>query len=90
MAISIGISAIAELQLDGGLFNRLAIKDREPAPLSYLLTVTGDSTSDIQDLMIGTKVRLMSERTGAAGAGVPVHDEAAKREQRERARHGHD
>ena len=64
LGISIGISAIAELQLDGGLFNRLAIKDREPAPLAYLLTVTGDSTSDIQDMMIGAKVRMMSERPG--------------------------
>lgn len=64
LGVSIGISAIAEIQIDGGIFNRLAIKGREPAPLSDQLTVTGDSTMDVQDMVIGTKVRILSERPG--------------------------
>jgi hypothetical protein len=61
VGISVGISSIAEFQIDGGPFNRLAIKHRNPAPLSHLLTVTGNSTSDVEDIVIGTKIRLMAE-----------------------------
>src|SRR5687767_6913573 len=39
IGISIGISSIAELQIDGGFFNRLAIEQRHAAPLSSMLTV---------------------------------------------------
>jgi len=63
LGLSIGISQIAELQIDGGLYNHLSIDSRNPnAPLAHMLQIVGDSTSDIQDLVIGTKIRLMSER----------------------------
>jgi len=63
LGLSIGISPIAELQIDGGLYNHLSIDSRNPnAPLAHMLQIVGDSTSDIQDLVIGTKIRLMSER----------------------------
>jgi hypothetical protein len=63
LGLSIGISQIAELQIDGGLYNHLSIASRNPnAPLASLLQVDGDSTSDIQDMVIGTKIRIMSER----------------------------
>ena len=61
IGLSIGISSIAEFQIDGGLFNRLAIDERRPAPLSHLLTVTGNHTSDLEDFVIGTKIRLLPE-----------------------------
>jgi hypothetical protein len=64
LGLSIGISQIAELQIDGGLYNRLSISERMSAPLSNLLTVTGDSTSDIQDMVIGTKIRFVAENAG--------------------------
>ena len=57
LGVSFGLSSIAELQIDGGLFNHLSITSRHPAPLSGMLTVTGDSTHDVEDLVIGTKVR---------------------------------
>jgi hypothetical protein len=60
LGISIGISSIAEFQIDGGL-NHLTIDQREPAPLSDLVTVTGDRTTDVQDLVVATKIRLLSE-----------------------------
>ena len=37
---------------------------REPAPLSDLLTVTEDHTHDVSDIVMGTKVRLVSEGPG--------------------------
>ena len=61
IGVSVGISSIAEFQIDGGLFNHLSIQRRNPAPLSHLLKVSGKSTSDIQDIVIGTKIRLLAE-----------------------------
>lgn len=59
---SFGVSSIAEIQLDGGVINRLAIVTRDPtAPLAYMLEVPEESTSDVEDLRIGTKVRFVSE-----------------------------
>ena len=63
IGISIGIGEIGEVQIDGGLYNHLSITERNPAPLSPMLTVTGESTWSIEDLVIGTKVRLLSEGT---------------------------
>jgi hypothetical protein len=63
LGLSFGISSIAEFQLDGGPFNTLAIKKRDPdAPLARLLDFDGDRTSDVEDLIIATKIRLLSER----------------------------
>ena len=59
--VSVGISSIAELQFDGGFYNHLAITQRMTAPLSDMVTATGDSTSSIEDLVVGTKVRLAAE-----------------------------
>ena len=62
LGLSFGISSIAEFQIDGGLHDRLAIKTRNPkAPLAGAVTTTGDTTSDIEDVVIGTKIRLVSE-----------------------------
>ncbi len=61
VGVSIGISSIAELQIDGGFFNRLSITDRKTAPLSYLLNFSDEVTHDVEDLVIGTKIRLIGE-----------------------------
>ena len=61
LGVSVGLSSIAELQIDGGPFDRLGITGRKAAPLSKSLTVTGDSTSDVDDIFIGMKIRLLSE-----------------------------
>ena len=62
IGLSIGIGSIGEVQIDGGLYNHLSITGRDPAaPLAHMLTVTGDSTHSIEDLVIGTKVRIVSE-----------------------------
>lgn len=58
--VSFGISSIAELQIDGAL-NRLAIGERGPGPLAGMVTATGDSTRDVEDLVVATKIRILSE-----------------------------
>jgi hypothetical protein len=64
LGVSVGLSAIAELQIDGGIVNRLTIQHRRNAPLANLLTVSGDHTSDTEDLVVATKIRWLSERPG--------------------------
>jgi hypothetical protein len=59
---SFGVSPIAEIQIDGGLRNRLAIDTRDAtAPLAGMLDVPGESTSDVEDLRIGAKIKFVSE-----------------------------
>jgi hypothetical protein len=64
VGVSVGISSIAEFQIDGGPYDRLSITARNPAPLAHLLNVTGDGTHDVDDIVIGTKIRLVSETPG--------------------------
>lgn len=70
VGVSIGISSIAELQFDGGVYNQLSIERRFAAPLDGLVTADGDMTSSVEDLVVGTKVRLMSE--GASRPGIAL------------------
>lgn len=61
LGMSIGVSSIAEIQIDGGIRNRLRITNRFEAPLADMLDFEGDSTSDVEDVVIGTKVKFLSE-----------------------------
>jgi hypothetical protein len=61
IGLSFGISSIAELQIDGGLFNSLSVTERREAPLDDMLDFDGDSTSDVEDIIVATKVRFLSE-----------------------------
>jgi hypothetical protein len=70
LGLSFGLSSIAELQIDGGLYNRLDVKSRHAAPLSDQLDFTGDSTHDVEDIVIATKVRVLSETPGRPAIGV--------------------
>jgi len=69
IGISIGVSSIAEVQIDGGFYNRLSITERNLAPLSDMVTATGDSTSDVEDWSMGMKVRLLSETASRPAFG---------------------
>jgi hypothetical protein len=71
IGISIGISSIAELQIDGGLYDRLNIAKRDPAaPLAPELTVTGTSTHDVADIVVATKIRFMAESASRPALGI--------------------
>ena len=70
IGVSVGLSSIAELQIDGGLFNSLSVTDRRDAPLSGMLDFTGDSTSDVEDVVVATKVRILAEGATRPAIGV--------------------
>ena len=71
VGISIGVSSIAEIQLDAGLYQKLYITERVAnAPLSPLLALDGNSTADVEDLNIGAKVRFLSETAGRPAMAV--------------------
>lgn len=59
--VSVGLSSIAEIQLDGSFYQRLDIKERRTAPLAELVTTTSDRTHDVEDLVLATKIRLFGE-----------------------------
>ncbi|HEY7289039.1 MAG TPA: hypothetical protein VH583_04310 [Vicinamibacterales bacterium] len=70
IGISVGLSSIAEFQIDGGLFDHLSITERRPAPLSDLVTATGNSTHDVSDTVIATKIRVLSEAPNRPAIGL--------------------
>ena len=70
LGLSNGIGPSAEVQLDGLSWSRLAIKERFDAPLSSMVESLGDSTSSVDDIVVGTKVRLLSETGGRPSFGL--------------------
>ncbi|MCU1382653.1 MAG: hypothetical protein JWL71_1350 [Acidobacteria bacterium] len=71
IGISIGLSSIAEFQIDGGIYNSLSISSRNPnAPLASLLTVTGTSTHDVSNAVLATKIRIMAETASRPAVGI--------------------
>jgi hypothetical protein len=70
LGLSFGVSSIAEIQIDGGFYNRLTVTSRRDAPLSSLLDFTGNKTSDVEDLVVATKIRLLSETEGRPAIGL--------------------
>jgi hypothetical protein len=72
IGVSVGLSSIAELQIDGGLYNRLSISHTNvgPAPLANQLTVTGTSTHDVEDIVVATKIRIAAETPSRPAFGI--------------------
>jgi hypothetical protein len=70
LGVSFGVGSIAELQIDGGLYNRLHITHRLGGPLADEMNFTGDTTHDVQDIVVGTKIRILSEQPGRPAVGV--------------------
>lgn len=70
LGVSIGLSSIAELQIDGSVLETLRITKRTPAPLSGLLTARGTTTTDVGDVVVGTKIRLLAEGVGHPALAV--------------------
>jgi len=70
VGVSFGFSSILELQIDGGFYDRLTVKKKVAAPLSSELDFTGDRTSDVEDFVVATKIRIVSEGVGRPSVGV--------------------
>ena len=71
IGVSIGLSSIAELQIDGGIYNSLSITSRNAsAPNAGLLSVIGDSTHDVSNAVLATKIRILSETASRPAVGI--------------------
>jgi hypothetical protein len=70
VSISIGLSSIAELQIDGAFYQRLTVTERRDAPLSAVLDFDGDETTDVDDFVIATKLRLLTESAARPAIGL--------------------
>jgi hypothetical protein len=72
LGVSVGISSIAELQIDGGFYNRLSVTHRGVgrAPLAGMIKFTGDTTHDVEDIVVATKIRIVPETPGHPAFGV--------------------
>ena len=68
--VSLGVSSIAEIQIDAGLYQKLYITEQVPgAPFSNLLQLDAGSTADVDDIHIGAKVRLFGETARRPAVG---------------------
>jgi hypothetical protein len=71
--VSVGIGPAAEVQIDGGLVQRLDITglvtSQPPAPGSTPFAV-GDKTSSMEDLIVATKIRLAPEGASRPAFGL--------------------
>ncbi len=71
IGISVGLSSIAELQIDGGIYNSLSITSRNlNAPGASLVTAIGDSTHDVSNAVIATKIRIFAETPSRPSVGI--------------------
>ncbi len=71
IGISVGVGSIAEIQIDGGLHDVLSISSRDPnAPMASLMTFTGNSTHDVEDTMVGMKIRVVPEGVTRPAIGI--------------------
>ena len=62
LGVSLGVSSIAEIQMQVGGYQQMTITDRvSTAPFASLLQIEGDETYDMEDIHIGAKLRLVSE-----------------------------
>jgi hypothetical protein len=70
--VSVGISPSAEVQIDGGLIQRLTVSERVPnSPLAASTTLlAGDRVSGIEDLIVATKIRLSPESPSRPAFGL--------------------
>jgi hypothetical protein len=68
--VSVGVSPWAEIQVDGGLFQRLTITERKPALFTPVLNISGDHSSTLEDFTVATKLRVAPETDARPAFGV--------------------
>jgi hypothetical protein len=70
--VSVGIGPSVEIQVDGGLVQRLNVTE---VPITIPLApavglMSGDSVSSVEDLIVATKIRLASEAASSPALGI--------------------
>lgn len=70
--VSVGISPTAEIQIDGGLVQRINVSERTAnSPLAASTSlVAGDRASSLEDLIVATKIRLAPEGPSRPALGL--------------------
>jgi len=68
VGVSLGLGNVTELQIDSG-YQWLAIERRDFAPLDFRVH-PGDHTSDVIDVTLGMKVRVLAEGARRPGVGL--------------------
>jgi hypothetical protein len=70
--VSVGISSSAEVQIDGGLVQRLKVTDQVGSvPLDIATALLADDTlTSMEDLVVATKIRLGSETESRPAVGL--------------------
>lgn len=70
--VSVGVGPAAEVQIDGGLIQRLDVTEgfRVNPLVARTSLVTGDQTSGFEDLIVATKVRLAPETASRPAVGL--------------------
>ena len=61
MGIYIGLGEIVEFEMNWTAYNNLSISERMPTSLNLELNSSGTSTSDVGDLILSTKIKMVSE-----------------------------
>ena len=69
-SVRIGVSSIAELQVEGIAWKTLTISSRQPAPLAPAVESTGSCTGGGGDVAVATKIRVMAESGRRPALGV--------------------
>jgi len=67
--LQVGVSSIAEFEITGGPYDQLSIASRTSAPLASAVTTTGPTTHAVDDVVVGTKIRLISETADRPSVG---------------------
>ena len=70
VGVSVGVGGVAEFQITHISMMRLDIVDREPPLGPNPVTVLGDRTSSFDDIIVGAKMRLLSERRRRPSLGI--------------------
>lgn len=66
---SVGLSSLAEVQFDGGIYQRMRIARRLDGPFAPLLDIPGDTTQDSGDLSVSMKIKFLNEAPGRPAMG---------------------
>ena len=89
--VSLGVSSIAEIQIDGGLYQKLGITEQVPS--APLVTPAASSTATppttLRTSTSAPRSGFLGETRGPSGDWQLVFDAPAERRQRVRPRQGH-
>ena len=71
LGVAFALGPAADFEMTGGPYDRLSIASRDSsAPLAGIMHVSGDSTHDVDDIVVTTKVRFAEERPRQPALGV--------------------